>query len=113
MLAYTSDAGNYQAAFRLRPEPIVAVGRAFTLVERHGEFVDLTTALHVRPQTGPVMDASVWTGHDLRLEVPTPVRRKGHYRQGATQVWMRASARLAAVAHADPAWPLAGVAGAG
>jgi hypothetical protein len=85
---FTSTAGDYAASFRLLPVPIVAVGRAFTLVERNGDAVDMTTTLHLPPQPGEVrVTVAGWTGRDLRLDVPMPVARKHHQHNGLEHAW--------------------------
>ncbi len=83
-----SNAGDYTAAFALRAVRIAPTGRAFTLLERHGDAVEMSTALHVRPRPGALRIAvSGWHGADLRLDSPMPVVRKGHKQQGAEHVW--------------------------
>jgi hypothetical protein len=68
--------------------PIAVTGRAFTLVERRGAAMEMTTALHVQPRSGEVqIGVSAWSGADLRLEVPAPVVRKAHSQNATGHVW--------------------------
>jgi hypothetical protein len=87
-LRFRSDRTDYAATLALRAGAVTATGRAFTLLERHDDVVDMTTALQLQPQPGELRVAvSGWTGSDLRLESPPPVVRKGHKQQGADHVW--------------------------
>ena len=87
-LQFTSSAGNYEASFTMTAAPIAATARAFTLVERRDEVVEITTALHLRPQPGEVrVTVSGWTGNDLQLDTPAPVVTKAYQRQGAKHDW--------------------------
>jgi hypothetical protein len=87
-LRFTSEESNYEATFTLRPAPVPAAGRAFTLVEQRGDVAEVTTALHLQARPGPVrVVVSGWTGGELRLETPAPVARKGHQHHGAEHVW--------------------------
>jgi hypothetical protein len=86
---FTADDGRYEASFTLKPVQMRGVARAFTVVERRGESVELTTALHLPPHAGEVHVAVTgWNGgDDLQLDVPAPVLRKAYQRQGARHSW--------------------------
>ncbi len=87
-LRFVSDAGNYEASLALRAVAIPPSGRAFTLVQWRREFVEMTTALHLEPQSGDVHIAvSGWTGEDLRLDTPAPIVRKSQQHQGDQHIW--------------------------
>lgn len=88
VLRLRSDGGDYAATFALRTVAAPATGRAFTLLERHGGVVEMSTALHLRPRPGELrIVASGSYGADLRLESPAPVLRKGYQQQGTEHIW--------------------------
>lgn len=88
-LRFASSEPSYDAAFSIRPASAPITGRAFTLVERRGNVVEMTTALHFRPQVGEVrVTASNWLGEELRLDVPAPIVRKAYQQTGTTHTWI-------------------------
>jgi hypothetical protein len=87
-LRFTSSDSNYNGVFTLQPNPVPATGRAFTLVERRRDVVEMTTALHLQPRPGEVqVRVSGWTGTDLRLDIPSPIVRKAYRQEGTQHVW--------------------------
>jgi hypothetical protein len=85
---FSSKDVDYQASFTLEAKLEYPAGRAFTLVERRDDGIELTTALHLPPRAGEAqVTVSGWAGDSLRLEAPAPVAIKKHLRQGSKHVW--------------------------
>jgi hypothetical protein len=83
-----SDMDDYSARFTMHGATVAATGRAFSLLERRGDSVEMATALHLQPQPGELrVVVSQWNGSDLRLEAPASILRKGHKQQGVEHVW--------------------------
>jgi hypothetical protein len=87
-LRYSCDGDQYEALFALRPAPLPAGASAFTLLERRGDSVNLSTALHVQSPPGELrVRLTGWTAGEPHLDTPAALVRKGHQHQGNTHVW--------------------------
>jgi hypothetical protein len=87
-LRYSCAGDQYEASFALRAVPIPGRCRAFTLVERRGDVVEMSTALHLQAPPGEFrVRFSGWDATEPRLDTPAAIVQRAHQHQGKQHVW--------------------------